>query len=59
MISSNQKSMISKYIFKKCHEIIIANIQNCQSKKYKIPCREQSSQEYHKKPYGGVLFFST
>ena len=50
MISSNQKSMISKYIFKKCHEIIIANIQNCQSKKYKIPRREQYSQEYHKKP---------
>ena len=29
--------MINKYIFKKRHKIIISNIQNCQSKKYKIP----------------------
>ena len=59
MISSNQNSMISKYIFLKCHEIIIANIQNFQSKKYKIPRHEHSSQEYLKKPHSGVLFFST
>ena len=51
--------MISKYIFLKCHEIIIANIQNFQSKKYKIPRHEHSSQEYLKKPHSGVLFFST
>ena len=37
IIYSNQKSMINKYIFKKRHKIIISNIQNCQSKKYKIP----------------------
>ena len=37
IISSNQKSMINKYFFFfKCHEIIIANIQNFQSKKYKV-----------------------
>ena len=52
--------MINKYFFFfKCHEIIIANIQNFQSKKYKIPRHEHSSQEYRQKPPGGVLFFST